>query len=363
MSSARIKHIVTQQIANAVEAITVYEAKIRMAHDSMDQVMAFSVSSISPDSSEESVGTSTARVILFGMIPTTIPPTTPTTDLPVIHDDTLLTPTISPTIPPPDGVLKTLTVRKSIGSLLALQLASRYPSDSSSSDSTSRYSSSGYAILDSLDDSSTATSARLFHKRYRSPTPFVPAVSPVREAPYLIRADLSPPPKRIRDCDSMTNIEVGLGVDFEDSYKPYTEPNIDLDIQTDNDECIAYADAIRARGMNDRDVVEIMAEEEVGSRERDTVEVEVDPRVGPVFQDDMHESVREDVLDHVIADGAVEVIESEQRLQWYRIAGVDLEVTTMTKRISTLERDNTRLRGMLDVESQRVDQLQRCHTL
>nr|GEV92413.1 hypothetical protein [Tanacetum cinerariifolium] len=61
--------------------------------------MAFSIISISSDSSEESVETSTTRVILFGTIPATIPSTTPTTDLPVIHDDTLLTPTI-PIIPP-----------------------------------------------------------------------------------------------------------------------------------------------------------------------------------------------------------------------------------------------------------------------
>ncbi|GJV45908.1 hypothetical protein Tco_1430444 [Tanacetum coccineum] len=39
------------------------------------RVMAFSVISISLDSSEESMGTSTARVILFGTIPITIPPT------------------------------------------------------------------------------------------------------------------------------------------------------------------------------------------------------------------------------------------------------------------------------------------------
>ncbi|GJU07096.1 reverse transcriptase domain-containing protein [Tanacetum coccineum] len=55
------------------------------------------------DSSEESVGTSTARVILFGTIPTTIPSIAPTTDLPVIYDDTPLmltyTPTISPIVP------------------------------------------------------------------------------------------------------------------------------------------------------------------------------------------------------------------------------------------------------------------------
>ncbi|GKC27225.1 hypothetical protein Tco_1034519, partial [Tanacetum coccineum] len=64
-----------------------------------NQVMDFSVILISSDSSKESVGTSTARVILFGTIPATISPSTPTTDLLVIHDDTLLTPFISPTIP------------------------------------------------------------------------------------------------------------------------------------------------------------------------------------------------------------------------------------------------------------------------
>ncbi|GKF69115.1 hypothetical protein Tco_0202172, partial [Tanacetum coccineum] len=72
----------------------------------------------------------------------------------------------------------------------------------------------------------------------------------------------------------------------------------------------------------------------------------VDPRVRSIVDDDVRESVREDVPDHVTADGAV---------KGYRIARVDLEVTTMIERISALERDNTRLRGMLDVESQRVD--------
>ncbi|GKD54689.1 hypothetical protein Tco_1288076 [Tanacetum coccineum] len=65
--------------------------------------MATSIISISSDSSEESVGTSIARVILFGTIPTTVPATAPTIDLPVIHDDTSListhTPTISPIVP------------------------------------------------------------------------------------------------------------------------------------------------------------------------------------------------------------------------------------------------------------------------
>ncbi|GKB92041.1 putative reverse transcriptase domain-containing protein [Tanacetum coccineum] len=246
----------------------------------------------------------------------------------------------------PNGVLKMLTARKSVGSLPTHRLALRYPLDSSSSDSSLSHSSLGYAISETPCDSPTAASERPYHKRCRSP--LVPVSSPVCIALSPVRADLLPPPKRIRDSDSVTDLEVSS----EDGYEPYA----------DIDECIAYADAIRARGMDDRYVVETAAEEEVGSRERDTVEIEVDPRVGPVIEDDACEFVREDVLDHVTADGAVKVIESEQRLQGHRITRVDLEVTTMTERISALERDNTRLRGMLDVESQRVDRLQSMST-
>ncbi|GKF83883.1 hypothetical protein Tco_0248781, partial [Tanacetum coccineum] len=153
--------------------------------------------------------------------------------------------------------------------------------------------------------------------------------------------------------------EVGLGVDFEDSYEPYTEPDIDSDSHVDIDEYVAYADAIRARGMDYRDVVETAAEEEVESRERDMVEVEVDPTVDPVIEDDVRKSVREDVLDHVTANGSVEITYETLRYLVQRIAGVDLEVTTMTKGIDALERDNTRVKGMLDVESHRVDRIQR----
>ncbi|GKA21264.1 hypothetical protein Tco_0701253 [Tanacetum coccineum] len=63
-------------------------------------VMAISTISISLDSSEESVGTPFGRVLWFGRIPTTVPVTTPTIDPPVIHDDTSLIPTETPTISP-----------------------------------------------------------------------------------------------------------------------------------------------------------------------------------------------------------------------------------------------------------------------
>ncbi|GJR57629.1 hypothetical protein Tco_1499791 [Tanacetum coccineum] len=90
-------------------------------------------------------------------------------------------------------------------------------------------------------------------------------------------------------------------VSLEDGYEPYVPREADID------ECIAYAEAIRARETDDRDVVETAAEEEVESSERGMVEVEVNPRVRPVTDDDVRESVREDVLDHVTSDRAVEV--------------------------------------------------------
>ncbi|GKA67511.1 hypothetical protein Tco_0767428 [Tanacetum coccineum] len=72
-----------------------YLYKLLLVH-----VMAISVISVSSDSSEESVGTSTGRVILFGTIPTTIPDTKPFMIPPITHIDTTPIPTISPTIPP-----------------------------------------------------------------------------------------------------------------------------------------------------------------------------------------------------------------------------------------------------------------------
>ncbi|GJZ53918.1 hypothetical protein Tco_0608803, partial [Tanacetum coccineum] len=241
----------------------------------------------------------------------------------------------------PDGVLKMLTARKS------------------------------YAISDYPDDSSTTTSARPSCKRCRSPTSSVPAVSPVRGALSPVRADLSPPPKRIRDSNSVTNLEISS----EDGYESYVPREILMSV-------LRMLMLLELKGWMIEMWLRLPPRRRLGL-ERDTVEVE--SRVGPVIEDDAHESVREDVLDHVTADGVVEVtyetlgvlvqrfhdhaveipvhriqvIKSVQIFQGHEIVGVDLEVTTMTKRISALERDNTRLRSMLDVESQRVDRFQR----
>ncbi|GJY34331.1 hypothetical protein Tco_0418800 [Tanacetum coccineum] len=62
--------------------------------------MAISVILFSLDSSKESMGTITGRVILFGTIPTTIPDTTLFVTPPTTHIDTTPILTVSPTIPP-----------------------------------------------------------------------------------------------------------------------------------------------------------------------------------------------------------------------------------------------------------------------
>ncbi|GKE19885.1 hypothetical protein Tco_1431397 [Tanacetum coccineum] len=209
-------------------------------------------------------------------------------------------------------------------------------------------------LTDSLRYSPTATSAGLSRKRCRSPTSSVLVVSPVCGALSPVRADLLPPRKRIRNFGSVT--------DVEDSYEPYTKLDVDFDIQEDIEACIAFADDLRARGTDVRVVVETAANEEVESSTRGMVEVEVDPRVGPVINDDVNESVREDVPDHVTTDGAIEVTHEtlgDLRESGHRIVATSQQSAAMSERISSLERDNMRLKGMLGVKRQRVDRLQR----
>ncbi|GJT90719.1 reverse transcriptase domain-containing protein [Tanacetum coccineum] len=423
--------------------------------------MAFSVISISSDSSKERVGMSTARVILFGTILTTIPSIAPTVDLPVIHDDTPLIPTDTPTIslidpyevtvargrsrvaarssPPsspirqilpvqpglprrpailvlpkqpifvgrlyctqPNRVLKMLTARKRVGPLPTHRLALRYPvdysssdhftsndssrdspSDSSSkissnsysdtsSDSSSRHSSSGYAISDSPYDSPTAIFAGASRKRCRSPTLSVPVASPVPGALSPVRTDLLLPCKRIRYSDSETDFqvsseegyvlyvprEIGLGVDVEDSYEPYNEPDIDPDVQANINACIAFSDDIAARGTDVRVEIGTAAKEEAESSARGTIEIEVDRVTHPVISDDIVEHVREDFLELVSANESLEVMQRGLDVVMQELYDHMVEISV--HRVRVIEsRDNRRLRGMLDVERQRVNHLRR----
>nr|GEY39047.1 putative reverse transcriptase domain-containing protein [Tanacetum cinerariifolium] len=261
----------------------------------------------------------------------------------------------------PNGVLKMLTAKKRVGPLPTHRLALRYianysssshftsddssqdspsnsPSETSSYshpdtsfDSSSRHSSSGYAISDSPCDSLTAISAGPSCNRCRSPTTSVPAAFPIPGALSPVRTDLLPPRKRIRDFDFVT--------DLEDSYEPYIEPDIDPGLQVDIDACIAFADDIAARRTDLRVEIRTAAKEEAESSVRGMIEIGVDRVTHLVISDDTIETVGEDSPELVSVDGSLKVKQRE--------------------RISTLEQNNTRLKGMLGVERQRVDRLRR----
>ncbi|GJV44319.1 hypothetical protein Tco_1428855 [Tanacetum coccineum] len=59
---------------------------------------------------------------------------------------------------------------------------------------------------------------------------------------------------------------------YQGSNEPYSEPDIDLEIQAEINECIAYADALRAKGIDARVVVKTVAQEEVKTSARGLVE-------------------------------------------------------------------------------------------
>ncbi|GJR43834.1 hypothetical protein Tco_1311937 [Tanacetum coccineum] len=235
---------------------------------------------------------------MFGTIPTTILSTAPTVDLPIIHDDTLLIPTISPIVPTIPSIAPTIQYTSpficidSSDSDTSERPPSQEPYEVTVARGRSRVAARlstssppirqilpalaglpcrpvvlvlpgqlipvgrpyRYAISDSPCDSPTAISVGPSCKRCRSLTSSVPVASLVHEALSPMRADLLPPRKRIRYSDSEINFEVsseedyvlyvpreiGLRVDAEDNYEPYIEPDIDLDVQADIDACILF---------------------------------------------------------------------------------------------------------------------------
>ncbi|GJT25221.1 hypothetical protein Tco_0895158 [Tanacetum coccineum] len=248
-------------------------------------VMAISVILVSLDSSEESVWTSTGRVILFGTIPTTIPDTTPSVISPTTHIDTTLIPTFdtfkgssSDHIPPlpttspflsstddssdsdiPDTPPSPTHVDYSSSVHISLDDSSRDSSSSSSSESSSdpstdalsdfasSRSSSDHSLptpswdmrpshqlcllVPSINRSSAAISERRSRdsssvspsrKRSRSPTASVPLSSPTLGALSYVCADLLPSPKKIRSPKTSMDLK-GYS---KDSFEPYV-PRVD----------------------------------------------------------------------------------------------------------------------------------------
>nr|GFB16336.1 hypothetical protein [Tanacetum cinerariifolium] len=155
-------------------------------------VMATSIISISSDSSEDSMGTPAGQ------------------RSPVITRRRVMI--LSPGQPIPygrpyhyhlNGPVHMMTARKRVRSLPVQQLSVRHPVDHSSSNSSSRHSSSDHSSPDL-----PSTSAGPSRKRRRSPMTSVPALPLVSGALSHVRADLIPPPKRVRDIGYLADVEV-----------------------------------------------------------------------------------------------------------------------------------------------------------
>ncbi|GJY29064.1 putative reverse transcriptase domain-containing protein [Tanacetum coccineum] len=221
-----------------------------------------------------------------------------------------------------------------------------------------------YAVITEIQPHSS--SVGLSRKRSRSSTTFVPISSPIPGVLLPTRADLLPTLKRIRSSNFVTDLEDCLDESSElsvpretslrdevvvkGSDEPYLEPDIDPKIQAEIDECITYADDLRAEGIYARVVVKTVAQEEVETSTRGPIEVKVD-RV-------MHPAISDDILKPAQEEGAIEGTYETLGDLGHMIVATGQQSTVMSERISDLERDNTRLRGTLHVASQRVTQLQ-----
>nr|GEV86916.1 hypothetical protein [Tanacetum cinerariifolium] len=298
--------------------------------------MAISIILVSSDSSKESVKTSTEQVILFGTIPITIPDTTLSMSPLSTHVDTTLIPIISSTIPPSlnytpaspnyspasdtESDLYEDSSPDHIPPLPATLLFLSSTDDSLDNDipDTPPSPTHGqpiphgrpyrYHLNGPSHDSSFTSPSR---KRSRYSVTSIPLSSPIPGAFFYVRADHLPSPKRIRSSDIATDLEVSL----EDRFKPYVPKGTDLEmdvdvvrcdgieidpkIQAEIDECIAYANALRDRGIDARVVVKAVDRDEVGKDVRGPVEVRVDRFTHPVIADDIPDPAQE--------EGAVEV--------------------------------------------------------
>ncbi|GJV93358.1 hypothetical protein Tco_1541171 [Tanacetum coccineum] len=141
---------------------------------------------------------------------------------------------------------------------------------------------------------------------------------------------------------------------FKGSDEPQLEQDIDLEIQAEIDECFAYADALKDRGIDARVIVEAVDRVESKTGARGPVEEEA---AGSTYE--TLEDLVQRFHDHTkaIPVHRIQVIEGVQREQGHRIVGVESAVTALTKRIAELEKDNRRHKGTASVESQRVDRL------
>ncbi|GJZ02329.1 putative reverse transcriptase domain-containing protein [Tanacetum coccineum] len=224
-----------------------------------------------------------------------------------------------------------------------------------------------------------SSSASLSRKRSRPPAASVPLSSPTLGVLYYTRADLLPSPKRIRSPETATDLE-GCS---EDSFEPYVpkEAGLGVDFEDESSESSRHrgtdlemdVEVARSNGIDIDPEIQAEIESEIETGMRGPVEVRVDRVTHPVVAEDIPEPAQEGAVevtyetlgdlvqrfhDHTeeIPVHHVQVIKSVQRDQGHRIIATGQQSADMSEGIRELERDNMRLRDMMDVAIQRVAQ-------
>ncbi|GJS95584.1 hypothetical protein Tco_0802552 [Tanacetum coccineum] len=346
----------TVQVSQAKKPPSPVRIKIKT---DIDHGQNASLSAISSDSSDESVGSPPSRVILFGDIPTVIPSTSVvaletstiapviSSVAPVVETTLVASPTdvwlgspIRGLLIPSDettiagtlmllnrcsmedvGPRKLLTARRRVGPLPARRLAGRHASPcssdhrSSSSSSSSDFLPSGLDALDQAhfgsltrDSSSGDSSERPLHssshsagpsrKRCRSPVDSVTSSMPVIGSLAPTRAHLLPPRKRFRDSYSSE-----ASMEEEDTEIDPIETEVDMELGI-------------VKGYRS-----------------------IDPMSTPIVEEEIVEPAGEDSFDSSgTRDGIV---------RGHRVS--------MIEKIDSLRLENLKVRAMLGIERDRVD--------
>nr|GEW47439.1 reverse transcriptase domain-containing protein [Tanacetum cinerariifolium] len=233
----------------------------------------------------------------------------------------------------PNVPIHMMTMRKRVGPLPIHRLAVRhlvdyYSSDHFTSDDSSRDSPPDSSLETSLDSSSDALFDSSFgHSSSNHSSPALP--SGMRSSHQLCSSVPSSPHSSAAITERPSHSSSTRPSRKRSSPPPhlYRSSNFVKDLEVEINECITYADALRARGIDARVVVETVAREEVETSARGTVEDRDDRVTYPVVFDDIPEPSKE---------GAMEVN--------YEMLG-NLGAV-MSERINELERDNMRLKGM-----------------
>ncbi|GJR53265.1 hypothetical protein Tco_1403786 [Tanacetum coccineum] len=284
-----------------------------------------------------------------------------------------------------------MTVRKRVGPLPTHRLAVRHSVDYSSSDhfssndssrdssSSSSSDTSSDSSADALSDSASNHSLPASSSGMRSShhlCSLVPIIhrssAAIFERPSHSSSPVSPSRKRSRSPAAYTTTD--LKGCSEDSFEPYIprEAGLGVGVEDESSEPSRFrgidleADALRATGIDARVLVEAVDQEEVEASARGPVEVRIDRVTHPVITDDISEPAQEEVVevtyetlgdlvqrfhDHTeeIPVHRVQAIECVQRDQGYKIVATGQQSADMLERIKELERDNRRLRDMMDV--------------